>query len=271
MNFDPDWPFRNGYFYSILQRGPFQIGKDFDAPGPVSRVLPEIKISSDVIARLVACLGRAEAGKVASHHRIQSSEDDLFKDVMSEHALQRDVTEALRWFVSDCLFQADEIEIRGQIKSLQRALKLFKSCLPIEHDALGKFIHDTFTGEAFLREDLKPPENLLAFLQDKWSDQLGFAAINENLSVMQNYVSAAEQSLGKRKPRNHRVRTLMHSLAKVWHEQTGAWPESGRSWDTSQQTGPFAEFARTANECLPDEFRVKSLDAAIRYACERGL
>ena len=268
MKFDPDWPFKNGYLYSIQQRGPFQIGKDFDAPGPARRILPEIKISSDGITKLESCLGRAKSDKVASHHRKKSSEDDLFKDVMSEHALKRDVTEALRWFVSDCLFQADEIEIRGQIKSLQRALKHFKSCLPIEHDALGKFIHDTFTGEAFLRNDLKPPKNLADFLQDKWRDDFGFAAIVAKLNVMLNYIHACEQALGRTKPRNHRVQTLVRSLAKIWHQQTGAWPKSGRT-EKNEQTGLFADFVRITNRCLPNEFRVVALNPAIRDACKR--
>ena len=70
--------------------------------------------------------------------------------------------------------------------------------------------------------------------------------------------------MGKAKPRNHRVSSLVRDLASVWQTLTDKWPKSGRDPLTAAQTGPFADFVRTAASSLPKDFRIASLDASIR-------
>ena len=198
------------------------------------------------------------------------SDDQLFADATAYAALGNGVSEALSWYVSDYQFQPDEKDVRHQLRLLRARIDRFKSQLPQEYEALGKFIYDTYTGTAFLRDDLKPSENDLIALQDEWREEVGFIAIRETLETVQRYVLAAEQCLGKKKPLNHRVQALVRNLARVWHARTGRWPTSGRHPDTAKQTGPFADFVRIANEVLPPPFRVGPLDDAIRQVCKRA-
>ena len=263
MQSDPNWLVYNGHCHAFLKNGPFIIGRDFDAPAPAGRAFPNIKPSSNDFIKMNACLA-----KVVPHGNANSaSERELFSDVMAEHALEKGVSEALNLYLSDCEFQPDEKTIRAQIKLLRGRIKRFKSQLPKAEEALSKFVHDSYTGEAFLRDELKPSEDNLVTLQEKWNQRYGFKAAGDTLDVMLRYVSAAEKCLGKRKPRNHRVLTLVQSLAKVWHERTRTWPKSGRNWSHSKQAGPFADFVRIVNDILPKRYRAKSLDAAIRTVC----
>ena len=85
---------------------------------------------------------------------------------MAEHALEKGVSEALNLYLSDCEFQPDEKTIRAQIKLLRGRIKRLKSQLPKAEEALSKFVHDSYTGEAFLRDELKPSEDNLVTLQD---------------------------------------------------------------------------------------------------------
>jgi hypothetical protein len=140
--------------------------------------------------------------------------------------------------------------------------------LPREHEAVGKFIFETYTGESFLPEHLRPSEPDLIALQEAWRQQFGFIAVRETLKVMERYILAAEACLGKAKPRNHRVLSLVRDLASVWQTLTGKWPKSGRDPRTSAQTGPFADFVRIAARSLPEDFQIASLDASIRQVVD---
>jgi hypothetical protein len=269
MRHEPSWLVKGGHCNAIQKRGPFVIGKDFVAPAPAGRSLPKIKLTSVVLENLKKCLARARSS-VADDVADTISDDELFSEVTAELALENEVSHALTWYVSDYQFQPDEKKIRSQIKLLKKRIDRFKSQLPEEYDALGKFIYDSYTGEIFLRDDLKPSETHLIALQDAWREKFGFIAIRETFDVMLRYVSAAEQCLGKRKPLNHRVLALVQNLATAWLEASGTWPKSGRDPATSKQTGPFADFVRIANDILPKSFRINSLDAAIREVCEQG-
>ena len=85
MQSDPNWLVYSGHCHAILKNGPFIIGRDFDAPAPAGRALPNIKPSSNDFIKMNACLA-----KVVPHGNANSaSERELFSDVMAEHALEK--------------------------------------------------------------------------------------------------------------------------------------------------------------------------------------
>jgi hypothetical protein len=198
-----------GHYNRISSGQPFVIGIDFRPPMPAGWFIPRVKPSADVLEKLVGCL-------------------------------------ALSFYVGACLFQPEEKKVREQIKLLKMRVARFTEQLPHEHEPVGKFIFDTYSGESFLPGHLRPSEPDLIALQEAWRQQFGFTAVREALKVMERYILAAEACLGKAKPRNHRVLSLVRNLASVWETLTGKWPKSGRDPLKSAQTGPFADFVRTA-------------------------
>jgi hypothetical protein len=179
------------------------------------------------------------------------------------------VSDALTWYLSNWQFQANEKDIRDQLKGLERLIEQFSNALPDEFSPLGNFIHGTYTGEVFLKDGLKPDEDALIALQNAWRDQFGFVAIRDHLDVVRRYVLAARECLGGRRPLEHRKAALVRALARTWKRLTNEWPTSGRHYDNNKQTGPFADFVRIACGCLPEFCSVDPLNAAIRNACER--
>jgi hypothetical protein len=257
---------RRGHFNRINNGQPFVIGVDFRPPMPAGWFLPRIQPSADVLEKLVGCLARA--GAVATIDAETVSDHELFSDAADRSKLQNGVTEALSFYVGGCLFQPEEKKVRDQIKLLKTRLARFTEQLPHEHEPVGKFIFDTYTGESFLPDHLRPSEPDFVTLQKAWRQQFGFIAVRETLEVMERYILAAEACLGKAKPRNHRVLALVRNLASVWQTLTDKWPKSGRDPLTSAQTGPFADFVRTAASSLPEDFRIASLDASIRQVVD---
>ena len=252
-----------GHCNRISDRQPFVIGIDFRPPMPAGWFIPRIKLSADVLKKLMGCLDRA--GAVATIYAEETvSDQELYSDAADGLKLQNGVTEALSFYVGACLFQPEEKKVRDQIKLLKTRIARFTAQLPHEHEPVGKFIFDTYTGESFLPEHLRPSEPDLIALQEAWRQQFGFIAVRETLKVMERYILAAEACLGKAKPRKHRVLSLVRNLASVWQTLTGKWPKSGRDPVTFTQTGPFADFVRTAASSLPEDFRIPSLDASIR-------
>jgi hypothetical protein len=81
-------------------------------------------------------------------------------------------------------------------------------------------------------------------------------------------LEAAQMLIGNRKPRDHRVKQFVQTLAQVWKAPTGTWPSSGRHPISNEQTGRFADFVRATNMILTRRYRIATLDAAIRAACE---
>ncbi len=267
-----NWLVAGGHCRAIQSLGPFVIGKDFEPPRPAARALPKIELNRPVLDRLENCLRRA---KRESKSRTLSSDQEisdqaLFADVTTELRLRNGIIEALRWYASALQFEPKEKDVRRNLARLEKAIDKFKRNLPREHEALGKFIYDTYTGTAFLRSDLKPSEKETIALEDAWRDQVGLIAVHKTLDVMLKYVSAAKSCLGKNKPRNHQAMTLVRSFACVWQDLTGSWPKSGRHPLTSKQDGPFAEFVRIAICILPKSYRIQNPDAAIRQVCKEG-
>jgi hypothetical protein len=255
-----------GHCNRISNGQPFVIGIDFRPPMPAGWFLPRIKPSADVLQELMECLDRA--GAVTKIDAESPSHQELFSDAVDGAKLQNGVTEALSFYVGACLSQPEEKKVRNQIKLFKTRLARFTEQLPHEREPVGKFIFDTYTGESFLPEHLRPSEPDLITLQEAWHQQFGFIAVRETLKVMERYILAAEACLGKAKPRNHRVLSLVRNLASVWETLTGKWPKSGRHPLKSAQTGPFADFVRTAASSLPEDFRIASLDASIRQVVD---
>jgi hypothetical protein len=184
--------------------------------------------------------------------------------------LKNRVSEALDWYVSDSQYQPQQPVVRAQLRKLQKAIFQFEAALPHEHDTVGWFIYETYTGEVFLTDNLKPDEDTLIRQQSAWQRRFGFSTAREQLRVMKDYVSAATQCLGDSKPPEHRKKILVVSLARTWRDLRGEWPTSGRDPDTRHQIGPFARFVRIACTAIPDpRLSPEPLDTVIRKVCER--
>jgi hypothetical protein len=262
---EPYNPLPRGHCSAIRRKCPFRIGEDFQAPTPVARVRPRIKLPEKVLNELEECLGRSKAEVTSSGGK---SDLKIYRDACDHLALVNGVNEALAWYISDWECQPSEREIRTQLKKLEKRIDRFKVALPVEHGALGTFIRDTYTGTAFLKDSLKPAEGLRVPLQDAWRERYGLPAISEQLDVMKDYVTAAKECLGKKRPLEHRKAALVRALARTWRQLTGHWPTSGRSLKGSRQTGPFADFVRMVCSVLPEDARPDPLDAVIRRTCD---
>jgi hypothetical protein len=252
-----------GYCYSLRNAGPFTIGEDFEAPGPAGRILPRIKIGQNTWDKLWSFIEKG-----ADNYAIESSEAEIFNDVMRRTEFENGVREALSWYVSDCQFQAELPTFRKQVKDLRKAIEQFQVTIPDDVSPLGHFLSTTYTGEVFLRDQRKPSRRELTALQGRWRENVGFPAIQSTLNTMLRNIEAVELLIGNKKPRNHQVKGLVQTLAKVWKKATETWPKSSRDPATYKQSGRFADFVRATNEILPKTFRIATLDAAIRAACE---
>ncbi|MGO9630139.1 MAG: hypothetical protein ACLPXW_14255 [Xanthobacteraceae bacterium] len=252
-----------GYCFLIKNSGPFVIGKDFEAPGPASRKIPRIKIDNKRWDELWSFV---EQG--AKSNADDGSERAIFEDATKRLDFENGVSEALSWYVSDMLFQANIPDFRKQLQKLSKTVKQFESQLPKEFMPLGQFLFHIYTGEAMLPDRLKPSQRKLMALQNAWRDRVGITAIKATLETMLRNIQAAQSLLGNKKPRQYQVRTFVLTLAKVWNKATGQWPKSARDPDRSKQSGPFANFVRETNNILPKRLRIPTLDRAIRAACE---
>jgi hypothetical protein len=263
MTEDDKGLFIGGYCYSLRDSGPFVIGKDFEAPGPEGGVLPRLRIEQSIKDKLWSF---AVSG--TNIEADESSEAGIFYDAVKRLDFENGVSEALSWYMSDHYHQAEIPAFRKQLQNLRKAIEQFKSELPGESSPLGHFLFKTFTGEALLRDRLKPSPRQLIALQDRWQECAGFNAILDTLNVMLRDIEAAQSLMGNRNPPRHRVATFVQTLAVTWKKATGQWPKSGRDPAKSNQTGPFADFVRATNDILPAPFRIPTLDRAIRAACK---
>ena len=168
-------------------------------------------------------------------------------------------------------FHADIPNFRKQLQKLSKSVKQFESELPEEFMPLGHFLSQTYSGEAMLPDRLKPSERQLMVLQNAWRGRVGITAIKETLETIHRNIQAAQSLLGNSKPRQHQVNTFVLTLARVWNKTTGHRPKSTRDYNrNSHQSGPFSDFVRATNDILPKRLRIRSLDRAIRAACDRS-
>jgi hypothetical protein len=127
----------------------------------------------------------------------------------------------------------------------------------------------TYAGTCFLRSERKPTERQLIALQEHWRDRVGLLALRDTLGTVLRNVEAAQVLLGKAKPVRHREKTFVRRLARAWKNAVGRWPTSSRDPIGGPQAGAFADFVRATANVLPQDFRIGSLDRAIRAACDR--
>ena len=253
-----------GYCFSIRDSGPFVVGEDFEAPGPAARVLPNLPTDRQTWDKLWAHI---PAENTAGSDEL--SDQNLFNDAVRQSEFENGVSEALRWYVSDAAFQADAPKVRKELSKLKRIIERYNEQLPGETTTLGHFLSKTYAGTCFLRSERQPTERQLIALQEHWRDRVGLLALRDTLCTVLRNVEAAQVLLGRSKTVRHRERTFVRSLAHVWKNAVGRWPKSSRDPIENHQAGAFADFVRATASVLPHDFRIGSLDRAIRAACER--
>jgi hypothetical protein len=253
---------RVGYCYSLRNAGRFTIGEDFEAPRPVAGKLPRIGLDRTKWDQLWSLV--PSETDIDRHENLDA---ELFDETMKRIDFENGVIEAMNWYVSDCWFQTELPTFRKQLKDLRKAVERLKSVIPDENSSLDHFLHTTFTGEVFLRDQQKPSTHQLTALQERWRRRQGFIAIQETLNTTLCNIEAAQSLLIGSRRSTHQVKVFVHSLAQVWKKATGKWPTSGRDGITNRQSGRFADFVRETNENLPRNYRIVTLDAAIRAAC----
>ena len=251
-----------GYCYSHRKSGPFRIGEDFQAPEPSARMIARNSIDRGTSDKLWSFL--ANAPDIDA----ETSDAELFDDAIKRTEFENGINQALSWYVSDCQVQTELPRFRKQLQRLRKAIDRFQPNIPDEDSSLGHFLYNTYTGEVFLGDRLKPSERQLLKLQDHWREHVGFPALQDTLKAMLRNIEAAQSMIGKGKPRAYQIRGFVRSLAEVWEGATGKWPTSGRNPLSKKQAGRFADFVRSTNQLLPRRFQIPSLDAAIRSACE---
>jgi hypothetical protein len=246
---------------TFIEKRALLLGEDFEAPAPAAGVLPRIKIERETEDQLWSLVAKEINGRVRSAA-------EIFDDIMRRVAFVNGVSEALSWYVSTRQFQTNIPAFRVQLKELRRAIERFQSNVPDEDTPLDHFLRTTYTGEVFLPDHRKPSRRELNRLQEHWQRRVGFPAIRSALDAMLRNLEAAQMLIGNRKPRDHRVKQFVQTLAQVWKAATGTWPSSGRHPISNEQTGRFADFVRATNMILTRRYRIATLDVAIRAACE---
>jgi hypothetical protein len=237
-------------------------GVDFAPPEPIASVLPRIQLTSSQADDLWAL--------VCKRRRSNPNNDadaEVAKEIFAGADLANAVQQALQFYVRDVMF-LDIPQFRRRLKTLHNRVTQFLATLPQEHDPVDYFLRRTYTGEIFLKDQLRPTVEKLVELQQVWSDKHGLAAIRNNLAEFQKNIDAASSLLPKTRPRDVAVGNFVRSLAHAWEAATGQWPTSGRDADkNSRQSGPFADFVRAATEMLPPNSAAQvSIMRSGRYA-----
>ena len=238
-------------------------GVDFAPPEPIASVLPRIQLTNSEEEELWAlvCKGR---------RRNPNNDDDaaMAKEIFETVDLTNAVQQALQFYVRDVAYRVEFPKVRSELKTLQSKVARFLDVLPQEHDPVGYFLRRTYTGEIFLKDQLRPTDEKFGELQQAWSAKHGFDAIRNSLSESQRNIDCAASLLSGTRPPNMAVNRFVRSLAYAWKAATGCWPKSGRDpHNASRQSGPFAEFVRAVYGLLPSEYRNAPLDHAIRSVC----
>jgi hypothetical protein len=235
-------------------------GVDFALPEPIASVLPRIELTGAETDELWALTQKGR--------RCDPNNDDdaaLFK----ESALKTAVEWALQFYVRDVSFRVKLPPFRRHLEVLRKEVDRLRKKLPQEHDPVGYFLKRTYTREVFLADHLRPTDEQLAQRKEAWSAKHGFDAIRNSLSESQRNIDCAASLLSGTKPPNVAVNSFVLRLAHAWKEATGCWPKSGRDYNASHQSGPFADFVTAANKMLPRNYHIPRLDHAIRSVCAR--
>jgi hypothetical protein len=249
--------------------GELVAGVDFAPPEPIASVLPRIQLTRSQTEELWAlvCKGR---------RRNPNNDDDaaMAKEIFEPVDLTNAVQWALQFHVRHVIFLSDVPQFRRRLKTLRDDVTRFLATLPQEHDPVGYFLRRTYTGEIFLKEQLRPTDEKFVELEQAWSGKHGLAAIRNSLAGFRKNIDAASSLLSGTRPRDVAVGNFVRSLAHAWEATTGQWPKSGRDdYKRGRQSGPFADFVRAETALLPAElpskYRSPKLDHAIRSVCAR--
>src|SRR6516164_1514573 len=189
-----------GYCYSHRKSGPFRIGEDFQAPEPSARMIARNSIDRGTSDKLWSFLANPPAIDA------ETSDAELFDDAIKRTEFENGINQALSWYVSDCQVQTELPMFRKQLQGLRKAIARFQLNIPDEDSSLGHFLYKIYTGEVFLRDQLKPSERQLFKLQDHWRGRAGFPALQDTLKTMLRNIEAAQSMIGKGKPRAYQVR-----------------------------------------------------------------
>ena len=138
------------------------------------------------------------------------------------------VQSALQFYVRDVMFLSDVPQCRRRLKALQDNVTRFLASLPQEHDPVGYFLRRTYTGEIFLKGQLRPTDEKFVELEQAWSGKHGLVAIRNSLAEFQENIDAARSLLSGTRPRDVAKENFVRSLAHAWKAATGRWPKSGR-------------------------------------------
>ena len=242
------------------------LGEDFAAPDPISSVLPRIKVTRTQEDELLEWIskGRNLKGRNSSNDGAAT-----LREVFADADLTNRVQQALQFYIHDVEFLSDVPEFRRCLITLEEGVARILAALPHEHDSVGYFLKRTYTGEIFLKDQLRPTDERFVELEEAWSGKHGVAAIRNSLVAFQKNIDVASSLLSGTRPRAVAVERFVLSLAYAWEAATGQWPKSGRD-EYHSQSGPFADFVWAASSMLPIEYHIRRLDHAIRSVCARN-
>ena len=92
---------------------------------------------------------------------------------------------------SQCKLSLKFPQPRRRLKTLQGDVARFLATLPQEHDPVGTFLKRTYTGEIFLKDQLRPTEKKSVQLEHAWLAKHGLPAIRNSLARFQKHIDAA--------------------------------------------------------------------------------
>jgi hypothetical protein len=253
----------------VAGRKKLVVGEDFAPPEPLASVLPRIRLMTSQADELWAIVCKARPRSPNNEVGAKTAKE-IFEAQNFENAVQW----ALQFYVRDVNYLSNVPQLRRRLKTLQGDVARFLATLPQEHDPVGSFLKQTYTGEVFLKDQLRPTEKKSVQLEHAWSAKQGLPAIRNSLARFQKNIDAASSLLAGTKPRDVAVGNFVRSLAHAWEATTGQRPKSGRDdHKGGRQSGPFADFVRAVTALLPPElpskYRCPKLDHAIRSVCAR--
>jgi len=172
-------------------------GVDFAPPEPIASVLPRIQLTSSQADDLWALVC-----KDRRRNPNNDADAEMAKEIFAGAYLANAVQRALQFYVRDIMFLSDVPQFRRRLKTLHNRVTRFLATLPQEHDPVDYFLRRTYTGEIFLKDQLRPTDEKLAELQQAWSEKHGLAAIRNNVTEYQKNIDIASSLLSGTKPRN---------------------------------------------------------------------
>jgi hypothetical protein len=155
-------------------------GVDFAPPEPMASVLPRIQLTTSQAEELWAlvCKGRRRNPN-------NDADAEMAKGIFAFADLANAAQQALQFYVRDLIFLSDIPQFRRCLKTLHNRVIRFLATWPQEHDPVGYFLKQTYTGEIFLKDQLRPTHEKIVELEQAWWEKHGLAAIRNSLAEFQ--------------------------------------------------------------------------------------